>query len=141
MTPTETGPPATNRLSKRRRHRRLLVGSVVGGAGVSLLLREVLGYPVLAEAAYWLGILGFLGVLLGTSETLFDERDRQLERRASQLTLTAFAVVLVVGASAARTLPRVSDYVVPDAVWPALYAYASLYVAFAVAYGWVRYGR
>lgn len=118
-----------------------MAGFVVGGVGIGLLLREVLGYPLLGEAVYWLGIVAFLAVWLGTSVTLFDERDRQFERRASQLTLAAFAVVLVVGASLARVLPRVTDYAVPDAVWPALYAYASLYAVFLVAYAWVRYGR
>ncbi|MFC6836568.1 DUF2178 domain-containing protein [Halomarina ordinaria] len=140
MTQNRTVPPATNRLSKQRRYRRLMVGSLLGGVGLSLALR-VLDYPLAGEAVYWLGVLGFLAVWFGTSVTLFDERDRALERRASQLALLALAPVLVVGASAARVLPLVSDYAVPAAVWPALYAYVSVYVVFGVAYAWVRSGR
>lgn len=137
MTHTETH--ATERLARQRLYRRLMIGFVLGGVAVALVLRDLLGYPLLGEAIYWLGILGFLAVWLGTDLTLFGERDRALEQRASQLTLTLFAVVLVVGASAGRVLPKVSAYDVPPEVWPALYAYASVFVVFGVVYAWLRY--
>jgi len=131
----------TNRSARRRLYRRLLVGFVAGGTAASLLLREVLGYPLVGEAVYWLGVLGFLGVWLGTSVQLFDERDEALERRASQLTLVVFAVVLVVGASAARTLSYTDLYDVPPSVWTVLWGYVALYGVFGVVYLGVRYRR
>ena len=48
-------------------------------------------------------------------------------------------MVLVVGASAERVLPLVSDSPVPDAVRLALYAYGSLYAVFALLHGRLRY--
>jgi hypothetical protein len=116
-----------------------MYGFVFGGVAVALLLREVLGYPLLSEAVYWVGILGFLAVWQGTSLTLFDERDRALERQASQFTLKLFAPVLVLAASAARVVPRVTSYAVPDAVVHALYGFVALYATFGVVYLALRY--
>ncbi|WP_243700442.1 DUF2178 domain-containing protein [Halorussus pelagicus] len=132
MTQTHTAGP--KRLEKARRYRQLLVGFPVGGAVIAIFLREILGYPLVSEAVYWVGIVGFLAVWVGTSVTLFDERDQALERRASKLTLTIFAPVLVVAASLARVLPKVSDVTMPEAIWPALYAFVALYAVFAVVY-------
>ncbi|NEU55825.1 DUF2178 domain-containing protein [Halorussus sp. MSC15.2] len=115
-----------------------MVGFVGGGVALALLLREVLNYPIVSEAVYWVGILGFLAVWLGSSQTLFDERDRALERRASQLTLTILAPILVVSASVTRLLPKVSDYAVPAEIVHALYGLVAVYVVFGVAYVVVR---
>ena len=71
-TPAETH--GHEQLAKRRRYRRLMIGFVVAGVAASLVLREV-GYPLAGEAVYWIGIVGFLAVWLGTSVQLFDERD------------------------------------------------------------------
>lgn len=118
-----------------------MVGFVVGGAGVGILLRDGLGYPLAGEVVYWAGIVGFLAIWLGTSTPLFDERDRALERRASHLALLAFVPVLVGGASLGRVLPLVSDYALPAAVWPALYALGAVYVTFGAIYVGLRFGR
>lgn len=139
MTMTQSDTAGSDRLAKQRFYRRLLVGFVVGGVTLGLLLREGLGYPLVGEVVYWLGIIGFLAVWRGTSLTLFDERDRALERRASQITLTIFAVVLVFGASSARLLSYTNTYEVPAIVWPALWGYAALFGVFGVVYLWLRY--
>lgn len=136
---TQTEIPATDRLSKQRFYRRLLVGFVLGGVTIALLLRELLDYPLLGEAVYWIGIIGFLVVWRGTPLTLFDERDRTLEQRASQLTLTLFAVVLVLGASTARVLSYTDTYSVPSEIWAALWGYVALFGTFAIVYLWLRY--
>lgn len=135
---TETATSGTDRLAKIRLYRRLFVGSIVGGVIVALALR-VLDYPLLGETVYWIAIVVALAIWLGTSVPLFDERDASLERRASQITITIFAVVLVVGASAARVLPRVSDLMVPPEVVGALYGYVAVFATFAAAYLWLRY--
>ncbi len=116
-----------------------MVGFVVVGTLLGLTLRELLGYPLVGETVYWLGILGFLAVWQGTSISLFDERDRALERRASHLTLSLFAVVLVVGASAARLLSYTNTYTVPVELWAVLWGYVALFVVFAVVYLGLRY--
>ena len=136
MTPPAT--PGTDRLARIRLYRRLILGSIVVGVLAGLALR-FLDYPLAGEAVYWLGILVALGVWLGTSVPLFDERDAALERRASQRTMTIFAVVLIVGASAARVLPLVSDVVVPREVWGALYGYVALFAVWVAAYLWLRF--
>jgi len=115
-----------------------MFGSLLVGVVLGLALRY-LDYPLAGEVAYWLGILAFLGIWLGTPVRLFDERDVAIEQRASQVTLSLFAAVLVVGASAARVLPLVSSYSVSAFVSGALYGYVALFVGFAVVYGWLRF--
>jgi uncharacterized membrane protein len=127
-----------NPLAKQRKYRRLLFGVLFGGVAIALLLREVLGYPLVSEAVYWVAVVGFFAVLFGSSVTLFDERDRALEERASRVTLTILAPILAITASLARLLPRVSDYALPEAVWPVLYGFIGVYVLFAVIYGVLR---
>ena len=136
MTQTPTSDP--NPLAKQRKYRRLLFGVLFGGVAVALLLREVLGYPLVSEAVYWVAVLGFFTVLFGSSVTLFDERDKALEERASRWTLTILAPILAITASVGRLLPRVSDYALPEAVWPVLYGFIGVYVLFAVVYGVIR---
>jgi uncharacterized membrane protein len=136
---TRTDGSGSNQLARRRFYRRLLVGFLVGGTAVGLVLREGLGYPRIGEAIYWLGIIGFLAVWRGTSMTLFDERDDALERRASQITLTLFAVVLVLGASSARVLSYTTTHEVPTAIWTILWGYIAIYAVFGVVYLGLRY--
>ncbi|ELK49270.1 MULTISPECIES: DUF2178 domain-containing protein [Haloferax] len=127
----------TPRLSRQRRYRRLLFGSIGAGVLASLVLR-FLDYPVLGEAVYWLGIVAALAVWRGTDVALFDERDRSLERRASQLTMTVAAVVLVLGASAARLGATLELFEVSPFLSGALYGYVGLFGLFALCYLWVR---
>lgn len=137
---TETASPGTNRLEKVRRYRRLMFGWLLGGVILALALRG-LDYPLAGEVVYWIGIVGFLAIWLGTPVQLFDERDAAIERRASQLTIGLFAFVLAAGASVARVLPRVSDVTVPPEVWGALYGYVGVFAVWIVAYGWLRRRR
>ena len=138
MTPTETRPQ--DRLATRRRYRRLFVGLVVVGAAGGLGLR-IAGYPLVGEAVYLLGLVGMLAVLFGAPVSLVDERDAEIERRASQITVGAFVFVLILGASAARLLPRLTDYAVPPEVHGVLYGYVAVFVVFAVSYAYVRSRR
>lgn len=115
-----------------------MFGFIVAGVVVGLVFR-FLGYPLVGELIYWIGIIGFLAVWRGTPLTLFDERDRALEQQASQITLNLFAIVLVLGASAARVIPRISTYTVPTEFVGALYGYVALFVVFGLSYLWVQY--
>lgn len=138
LTMTELTASATARIARIRLYRRLFVGFIVAGVLTGLVLR-FLDYPLVGEVVYWAGIGLALAVWVGTSVPLFDERDAALERRASNAVVYLFAVVLVVGASAARILPRVTDVVVPPEIWGALYGYVALFAAWAVSYIWLRY--
>ncbi len=115
-----------------------MTGSIAVGVAAGLVLRWT-GYPLVGEAVYWAGILGFLAVWRGTSVQLVDERDVELERRAAHTTLSAVGPLLVLGASTARVLTWVTDYTVPIVIWGVLYGYVSLFVVFGVAYVWHRY--
>jgi hypothetical protein len=133
-------PTTTDWLAKRQTYRRLMTGSIFGGTAVALVLRS-LGYPILGEGVYWIGILAFSAIWLGTDIQLMDERDRELERRASLSALKIVGPVLVVGASSARLLTWLTDVTVPAMVWGALYGYVGLFVAFGIAYLWHRSRR
>ena len=108
-------------------------------AGVAAFVGAVADYLYVGIAAYAVLCVAGFGVRRTADATLFDERDRALEQRASHLTLTLAAGALIVGASAARLVPRVSSYAVPPEVWPALYAYVALFCVFGIAYTWLRH--
>lgn len=127
-----------DRLARVRLYRRLMIGFVLAGV-VGGLAGRSLGYPLLGEGLYWLGIVGFLAVWWGSSLTLFDERDRALERRASAITLMLVAPVFVAGASAVRVLSVLDLYATPPELVGALYEFVGLYAVFAGVYLWLRY--
>jgi uncharacterized membrane protein len=135
MTSTELS--GSKRLAKRQTYRRLMVGCIVAGVLAAIALRN-LGYPLVSEAVYWLGIIGFLAVWKGTSMQLFDERDCELERRASLRTVQIVAVLLVLGASAGRVLAAAGVYTAPAVYWHVLYGFGAVAVIFAAVYVWLR---
>lgn len=132
-TATAVPPP----LSKRRTYRRLLFGSLAVGVVLGVAAR-LLGYPLVGEAIYWLGILGAGAAYVAAPVGLFDERDTRLEERASALTLTLAAPLLVVAASALRTANVLDLYTAPPALWGALYGVIGVYVLFAISFVVVR---
>lgn len=133
-----TNPSATDRLSRRRTYRRLMFGCIAIAVLLGFGFRAV-DRPVLGEAVYWLGILGFFGIWFASPLSLFDERDRALERRASLLAIQVVGAVLVLGASAGRLGVALDLFTLPTAVWGALYGYVGLFVVFGVAYAWIKY--
>jgi hypothetical protein len=135
MTTTES--PANDWLSKRQTYRRLMFGAMFGGVAVGLVLRW-LDYPVVGEAVYWVGILVFFAIWRGADIELMDERDLELERRASVSALLIIGTLLVVGASASRLATWLTDYTVPPVIGGALYGYVVLFIAFGLSYFWHR---
>lgn len=83
-----------DRLSKRRRYRRLSFGFAIGGT-LGFVAAANAGYPLVGVGLYWLGFLAFVGVWHGTAVTLFDQHDVALERRASHITLNVIAGLAV----------------------------------------------
>ena len=66
MSPTDSHQTTTDWLSKRRLYRRLMSVLLLGGVGIGLVLRLLLERPLLGEAVYWVGVLGFLAVWFGS---------------------------------------------------------------------------
>jgi hypothetical protein len=115
-----------------------MIGSILGAVVVSVLLRTF-DYHLVGEAVFWLGLVAYGVIWKGTDVQVMDERDWELERRASLSAVQLAGAVLIVGASAARLLPLLTDYTVPVIVSGALYGYVGLFVAFGAAYLWHRY--
>ncbi|EMA48800.1 hypothetical protein C448_02988 [Halococcus morrhuae DSM 1307] len=115
-----------------------MVGVLLAGVAIGLALRSI-GYPFVGEAVYWLGIISVLAIWRSTSLTLFDERDQELERRTAMTTLSVFAAVLVIGASATRVLAWAGIYTVPPVLAGALYGYVVLFLVALFIGAWYRY--
>jgi len=130
--------PPDSGLQRIRFYRRLLYGFLAVGV-VGFLVVETLGYPLVAVALYWGGLLGMLGVKFGTSVQLFDERDRALERRASNLTLYLVGGALIIAAPAVFALEATGRYEVSPAVSGALLGFSAMFLLFGAVYLAVRY--
>lgn len=115
-----------------------MVGSVVAGT-VGYIAAESAGFPVVGVGLYWAGVAGMLAIWQGTSLTLFDERDRALERRAITIAVTVFTLGMVLISPALVVLSDLEIYTPPPAFGGALLAVGVQAGLFAVVYGWLRY--
>lgn len=113
-------------------------GSVLAGT-VGFIAAESVGFPVVGVVLYWAGFAGFLSVWQGTSVTLFDERDRALERRAIAIAVTGFTLAMILLWPTVVVLSELNVYTPPPAFDGALLAIAVQSGLFAVVYGWLRY--
>jgi uncharacterized membrane protein len=113
-------------------------GSVLAGT-VGFITAESVGFPVIGVLLYWAGFAGFLAVWQGTSVTLFDERDRALERRAIAIAVTGFSLGMILLWPTVVVLSELDIYTPPPAFDGALLAIAAQSGLFAVVYGWLRY--
>lgn len=136
MTPTE--PSGSNRIAKRRRYRRRLYGVMIAGV-LGLIAAESAGYPFVGVGLYWLGVIVFFAILRGTTVTLFDEREREIERRASHITLLLFGIAMIAIAPALSALSELGSYTAPLAVEGVLFTIAGEAIVFGVVYLWLRY--
>ena len=142
---TDTIASGRRELENRQRYRRLMNYSLAGGIG-GLFAATLLWVYVPEDlvvfagvAVYWLGFLGSIVIWKGTSTTLFDEREQQLELKASGITLGVFGYVVVFGVPAMVALSVTDTYTVPSTIWDVLVGYLGLFVVFAVAYTYVKY--
>lgn len=129
---------ADDRLARRRRYRRLIFGSALAGTA-GFIAAESAGYPLVGVGLYWVGFGAFLAVWQGTSVTLFDERDRALERRAITVSYSVMALALIVLWPTLRVLSAVDIYAPPPAFDGVVLAVSVQAGLFAVAYAWLRY--
>ncbi|MFB6227085.1 MAG: hypothetical protein ABEH88_00605 [Halobacteriales archaeon] len=128
----------STRLARIRRYRRLMFASVLGGT-VGFIAAESAGFPIVGVSVYWIGFVGFLVVWRGTSVTLFDERDRALERRAVLIGFNVFAFAMILLWPAVLVLSEADIYTPPPAFDGVLLTVAVQVALFAVAYLWLRY--
>jgi uncharacterized membrane protein len=136
MPPSES--PGVDRLSTIRTYRRLMYGAVLAGTA-GFAVASAADRTLLGVAVYWAGFLAFLGIWRGTAVTLFDERDRALERRASHVTLNVLAAVGILAWPSLAVLSEVTDYAPPPEYRGALLALAAVYLVFGVVYTILRH--
>jgi len=127
-----------SRLEKVRFYRRLLYGCLAVGI-VGFLVAETLEYPLVAVTVYWGGLFGMLAVKFGTSVRLFDERDRALERRASNVTMYLVGGALIVAAPAVFVLEATGRYEAPPAVSGAIFGFSMMFLLFGAVFLVLRY--
>lgn len=120
-----------------KRYRRLMYG-FVGLAVLGFVAGMRLDYPLVAVGVYWAGALASVAVWQGTSVSLFDERERSMQRWAADVTLHVFAFVLIVGSPGQIVIEELG-YAVPAWFEGAMYGYAALFGVLAVVYGVRRY--
>lgn len=131
-------PSGDDWLATRTRYRRLSLGSLVGGAAGFLFISTV-GPPLAAVGVFWLGCVGFFAVRRVAPMTLFDERDRALEHRASYDTLRVVGAVLVVVTPVSLVLEENGWLTVPPVADGVLLGIAATFGVFGVAYVVRRY--
>lgn len=115
-----------------------MIGCVLAGTA-GFVSAESAGFPVVGVALYWVGFGGFLAVWQGTSVTLFDERDRALERRAIAIATTGFVLGMILLGPTLAVLSELGIYTPPAAFDGVLLTVAVQAGLFAVVYGWLRY--
>jgi len=130
--------PPESRLEKMRFYRRLLYGCLAVGVS-GFLVAEALEYPLVAVTIYWGGLLGMLAVKFGTSVRLFDERDRALERRASNVTIYLVAGALIVAAPAVFALEATGGYEAPPTVSSILFGFSAMFLLWGAVFLVLRY--
>lgn len=111
-----------------------IVAGTIGFVGASRI-----GHPVAGVAVYWLGIVAFFGIWKRSDVSIQDERDCDLERRASLLTLQLIGALTVVTAPAIVVLEETSSYTAPAAFDELLLGYVVLFGTFGASYLWLRY--
>ena len=112
------------------------------GAGVGGFLVAVeFDYPLVGLVVYWVGILAFLGIWRGTSVTLYDERDLNLERRASLLTIQIAGAVGILAMTTLVVADQLPSVTVPERVVGGFYTISALFVVYGAVYAFVRYRR
>lgn len=130
---TETSTPATNRFSTRKRYKRLSIASLLVGI-VGLLVGSFLDQVVAGVLVYWAGFVGMIVAWRVSPVELYDERDTAIERRASDLTLSVFAIVFVAAAPGGVALEAAGVVELPPEFGGAMWTLFAIYVTFGVVY-------
>jgi hypothetical protein len=135
---TDNEPAGADHLAKIQRYRRLMYASIVVGV-VAFIVADELGYSLVGLAVYWAGIVAFFAIWKGTSVTLFDERDTELERRASHVTVGIVGVLGVLTFTSMVVVGETATVEIPQVVWNLFLGYALLFVLWGVVYTVLKY--
>lgn len=117
-----------------------MYGSILAGV-VGFVVAGELGHQLAGLALYWAGILSFVGIWKGTAIELFDERDVDLERRTSLLTLKIAGVVGVLWMSVMVVLNATTSIEIPERIWGGFLTLSGLFVLYGAVYLTLRYRR
>ena len=130
---TESATSTTEWLTRRRRYKRLMYGSLLVGI-LGLLVGAFVDQFIAGVFVYWAGFFGMLAVWRLSPVDLYDERDTALERKASGYTLNVFAFVLVLGAPGGLVLEYGGVVGLPASFHGAVWALIAVFVVFGVTY-------
>lgn len=86
----------------------------------------------------YLGFLGYIGIWLGTGVRLFDERERQIERRAGQIIMLIVITVTLFGLPADLVLDVTGAVAVPPVLRGVIWGYSALSFIMLFVYGYVE---
>jgi hypothetical protein len=134
-------------LDTRRQYRQLMSSSIgVGGAGLFVGTAAAIFAPERVSdlflyagvGAYYLGIVGYLFLWRRTGVRLLDEREAEIERRASQIVVLTLITVTLFALPADLLLDVTGDVAVPMALRGAIWGYALLLAFVLVVYGYVE---
>ncbi len=111
----------------------------VGVGTLGFVAGSSAGYPVVGVGVYWLGFIAFLALCFLSPVTVFDERDTQLERRASTATLTASALVMIFAGPGLVVADEIGLYALSPVFEGALYTVSLQGLLFGAVYLWLRH--
>lgn len=129
--------PATKRLSRRKRYKRLMYGLLIGGI-LAMWTGMYFDRFLAGVLLDWGGFFGMIAVWQLSPVTLYDERDTAIERKASDYTLGVFAFVFVLGAPGGIVLEEGGVLELPAAFEGALWTLFAIYAVFGVVYTVLR---
>jgi len=129
--------PATKRLSRRKRYKRLMNGLLIAGI-LALWTGIYLDQFLVGVLLYWAGFFGMLAVWRFSPVTLYDERDTAIERTAGDYTLSVFGFVFVLGAPGGLALEEGGLVDLPAAFDGAMWTLFAIYAVFGITYTVLR---
>lgn len=133
---------STTSLERGRRYRRLVLGLVAVGV-VGLLAATAVDQAPVGVAVYVLAVAGALGATvygqLSDGVTLGDERSRQLERQASDLTIKLFGYLGLFAFVGVMILDTIGAYTVSTTVGILWQAYGVIALTWGAIYVVLRY--
>jgi uncharacterized membrane protein len=132
----------SNPVQRGRTYRRLTIGLVAvgcaalwGGMSIGQTLPGLVVYAATAVGAVGITLYG----QFSDEVSLGDEREAQLERRASHLVFQLFGYLGLFVFIALFLLDATGRMAFPTAAEPLLYAYAVIYLGWGAVYGVFRY--
>jgi len=134
---TETPTAANQRLDRRKRHKRLMYGSLLVGL-IGIVAGALIGQYLAGVLIYWAGFFGMLAIWQVSPVTLYDERDTELERKASDYTLSVLAITGVLAIPGLVLLESEGILTLPAAFDGAVLVFVGIFAVFAVIYTALR---